>query len=179
MTYLTKLLTLPLGLITLSLLACAPPSEDAASEQHIYLVRHAEKVLDVKDPLLTPAGQARAVILKDRLADIDVTAVYSSDYRRTLATAQPLAQDKSLTIVKYDPRDLPGLAARLKEDCAICVVVGHSNTTPQLAAELGGESGADIVEATEYDRLYHIVISRKDAESGEIVTTKIERYGAP
>ena len=162
----------------IGLSACSPQAAQT-TDQHIYLVRHAEKVLGVDDPVLTPAGEARAMLLKERLDDVDVTAVYSSDYRRTLATAAPLAGDKGLTVIMYDPRDLPGLAARLKEDCTICLVVGHSNTTPQLAAALGGEPGAEIVEATEYDRLYHIVITRKDGENGENVTTKIERYGAP
>lgn len=179
MSYLTHITFCVAITATALITACSSKLDTEENAQHFYLVRHAEKVLDVKDPELTPAGEARALILKERLSDVDVKAIYSSDYRRTLATAAPLADDKNLTILKYDPRDLPGLAARLKDECTICVVVGHSNTTPQLAAELGGEPGSEIVEATEYDRLYHIVITRKDTESGEIVTSKIERYGAP
>ncbi len=179
MAYSNRLLLAALFITTPLFTACSSQPASDTAEQHFYLVRHAEKVLNVKDPELTPAGEARALLLKDRLNDIDVTAVYSSDYRRTMATAAPLATDKRLAVITYDPRDLPGLAARLKEDCIICVVVGHSNTTPQLAAALGGDSGPEIVEATEYDRLYHIVITRKDGENGENVTTKIERYGAP
>jgi len=178
MQYIKHKTALAISAFFFGLSACSPQAVQT-TDQHIYLVRHAEKVLDVDDPVLTPEGEARAVILKDRLGDIGVTAIYSSDYRRTIATAAPLAEDKGLTIIKYDPRDLPGLAARLKTECVTCVVVGHSNTTPQLAAELGGQPGAEIVEATEYDRLYHIVITQKDGENGEIVTSKIERYGAP
>ena len=34
------------------------------------------------------------------------------------------------------------------------LVVGHSNTTPELVDLLGGEGGPPIVEEWEYDRLY-------------------------
>lgn len=167
--------------VSLTLWACQNGDTPQAAEtgQHIYLVRHAEKILNVDDPALTPDGQSRALALAERLEDVDVTGIYSSDYKRTRDTAAPLAAAKGLAVQTYDPRDLPGLAARLKTECNICVVVGHSNTTPELADALGGDFGGEIDEATEYDRLYHIVIKQKDGESGEIVTTKIERYGAP
>ena len=51
-------------------------------------------------------------------------------------------------------------------------MVGHSNTTPQLAELLGADPGEPIVEANEYDRLY--VIQRKD---GVTVSDEIRRFG--
>jgi hypothetical protein len=51
-------------------------------------------------------------------------------------------------------------------------VVGHSNTTPAAVELLGGEPGAEIDEADEYDRLYILTI----ATSGE-VSTVVLRYG--
>ena len=51
------------------------------------------------------------------------------------------------------------------------LVVGHSNTTPQLAELLGAEPGDPIVEKTEYDRLYVI-----NLDTGE---GTIQRFGAP
>ena len=56
----------------------------------------------------------------------------------------------------------------------IFVIVGHSNTTPQLAALLGGEAGEPIVEMGENDRLYIL----RETERGGIETT-ISRYGKP
>ncbi|WP_017931497.1 phosphoglycerate mutase family protein [Robiginitomaculum antarcticum] len=169
--------------VGLNLTACqsyeATQIEDTA--QQIYLVRHAEKILDVEDPALTSKGQERAQALAVRLdgITIDIDGIYSSDYRRTRDTAAPLAASKGLEVQLYDPRDLPALAQRLKATCKVCVVVGHSNTTPQLSVELGGKSGGEINEASEYDRLYLIVINRKDGEDGEDVSTLIESYGAP
>jgi len=79
-----------------------------------YLVRHAEKVLDQRDPDLTPAGYKRADDLAARLASVPLSAIYSSDYKRTRQTAAPVATAQDVTITLYDPRDLAGFAAALK-----------------------------------------------------------------
>ena len=143
-----------------------------------YLVRHAEKVTageamqiaDPKDPPLTEAGQARAVQLADLLQDKGIDAVWSSDYRRTRDTALPLATRLGLVVQLYDPSDPDSLVSALKarpQDSVL--VVGHSNTIPNLAALLGMSPGEPIDEANEYDRLYRI-----DLVSGE---GQVQRYG--
>jgi len=53
------------------------------------------------------------------------------------------------------------------------LVVGHSNTTPPLTELLGGEGGEPIVEATEYDRLYRVDITKDGSAS-----SKLMRFGA-
>jgi len=151
------------------LTACATtaPEPDAT----YYLVRHAEKTKDKKDPALTEAGAKRAEDLVARLKNVPVTKIYSSDYRRTRDTAAPLAAAKELDVIIYNPRDLEGLSKQLLGEKGHIVVVGHSNTTPSLSELLGGEAGEPIIEATEYDRLY--VLKRR----GNDVVGKIERYG--
>jgi broad specificity phosphatase PhoE len=164
------------GFAALLLAACqivpAPQSGTA------YLVRHAEKVTsgeamvvaDPRDPPLTAAGEARAETLSDLLAGKGITAIYSTDYTRTRDTAAPLAAALGLDVKFYDPNDLSAFAARLKNAPKETVlVVGHSNTTPQLAKALGGNDGTPIVEKNEYDRLYVV-----DLMTGETV---IERFG--
>jgi len=54
------------------------------------------------------------------------------------------------------------------------LVVGHSNTTDALAALLGADPGPEIVEATEFDRLYVI-----DIHASGVVRSRIVRYGTP
>ncbi len=148
-------------------LAACTPQPDAT----YYLVRHAEKVLDVQDPPLTEDGTARADALAERLGSVDLTQIYSTDYKRTQATAAPAAKEQELSITSYDPSDLEGFAAVLKNQTGNILVVGHSNTTPDLAKYLGAEPGAPIVEDTEYDRLYVI------ARTGDTVSGRIETYG--
>lgn len=128
------------------------PAADTASPV-IILVRHAEKADDdPRDPDLTPEGRARATALAALLTDAGVTRILSSDYRRTRETARPLAEHVGLDVELYDPRDLDGLAAELRQATGVVVVVGHSNTTPELAGLLGAGDTASMPES-EYDRL--------------------------
>ena len=136
-----------------------------------YLVRHAEKTKDKTDPALTEAGAQRAQGLAVRLNNVPLKKIYSSDYTRTRDTAAPIATAMGLDVILYDPRDLEGLSTRLLTETGPILVVGHSNTTPELSQLLGGDAGAPIIEATEYDRLY--ILKRYGSDvSGDIV-----RYG--
>ena len=144
-----------------------------------YLVRHAEKVTsdhqmivdDPMDPPLLPVGEVRAEALADRLMDADISAIWSTDTTRTRSTAAPLAARLGLTVQIYDPSDLDAFALALKASPdANVLVVGHSNTTPYLAAALGADPGAPIVEKGENDRLYVIDLATGAGE--------IQRYGA-
>lgn len=147
------------------------PMTEAQAPLTVFLVRHAEK-LTGSDPALTLAGDARAEALSDLLADAKIERIHSSDYKRTRLTAAPLAEMIGVEVELYDPRDLPGIAAQLKADGGRHLVVGHSNTTGELTALLGGDGGAPIVEATEYDRLYMVTTGA----DGETVSTLL-RFG--
>ena len=137
----------------------------------VYLVRHAEKVDDSRDPALDDLGKARATLLAQMLHDAGVTHVWSTDYLRTQHTARPLAVAAGLSVTSYDPRDLPGFAAKLRSSAGRHLVVGHSNTTPQLVQALGGDPGTPIDDG-EYDRLYVVTIA------GGTVTTSLLRFGS-
>lgn len=129
----------------------------------LYLVRHAEKLQDdSRDPELTEAGKLRADKLAGWLNGKDITDVWSSDYIRTRDTATPFATENKLDLKIYDPRDLDKLAEQLLKNQHNAYVVGHSNTTPQLARILCQCTIADMNES-EYDRL--IVISVDEGET--------------
>ena len=125
----------------------------------LYLVRHAEKELsadDPKDPPLTECGEQRAESLAAFLASVDLDAVYSTDYLRTRSTAQPVARDKKLEIQIYDPKGMEEFARLLIDRQEDALVVGHSNSTPNLAGLLLGRELESIDESI-YDRIYQIV----------------------
>ena len=159
-----------LGAIFLA--SCTASPFAGKADPHIYLVRHAEKEPG-RDPNLPPDGKVRAQALAERLKDTQLTAIYSTDYKRTRQTAAPTALGLGLPVVYYDPAKLDEFAAQLLAQTGNVLVVGHSNTTPQLVAALGGDGGTPIVEASEYDRLY--VVTRK----GQTVVTDLQRYGTP
>ena len=152
----------------LALTACA--SSTPPVESTIYLVRHAEKDAG-PDPSLTLIGRQRADILAQDLADAGLTAIWSTDYKRTRETAQPSSTMTGLPTQIYDANRLEQFAKQLKSTSGNVLVVGHSNTTPELVKLLGGKPGAAINEATEYDRLYVVHIR------GGRVTSEIRRYG--
>lgn len=130
------------------------PMPAADTAPIIVLVRHAEKSDDdPEDPSLTAAGRRRAEALARLLGRSGVSAVLSTDYRRTRDTAGPLARAAGLEVEIYDARRLEELARELRRRRGLVVVVGHSNTTPELVAHLGGDPGSPIAD-DEYDRLY-------------------------
>ncbi len=157
----TSLLTtapvlLTLILLALILLTILTPPAYSQVDRTIYLVRHAEKQNDgSKDPTLTAIGKQRAGNLSQILKDKNIVAIYSSDYNRTRQTAGPLAKRLGLNVVLYNPGKLKKFAAQLLNSQGNLLVVGHSNTTPNLASLLGGESFGEI-EHLEYDRVYQL-----------------------
>lgn len=153
----------------LTLLNQAPDS--TVQETVIYLVRHAEKAADdPQDPTLSDTGTARAQALAEMLKEAGLTHIHSTNFKRTLQTAHPLAEALDLTVTPYDPRDLPGFATQLKAMPGRHLVVGHSNTTPALVEALGGHPGAPIAE-DEYSRLYQLTLLK----AGPVVSTLL-RY---
>ena len=153
--------------ILLILLLCCLSGTSFASDSasfSLYLVRHAEKDTDGgRDPALTKAGQQRAILLAAWLKGKDITDIWSSGYRRTIDTAQPLAPELGLLLNIYDPRDQEDLVGRLLARQDNTLVVGHSNTIPELARLLCECAIADM-EEMEYDRLIVISIDGKEVQ---------------
>ena len=130
----------------------------------IYLVRHSEKDLSSKnesDPHLTKCGKQRSESLSAFLEDVNLDAVYSTDYNRTINTALPTANSKELKIENYNPRDLVGFSKLLLNSKKDVLVVGHSNTTGVLAGILAGEEIGEM-DLDIYDRIYQVVVSNKN-----------------
>ena len=119
-----------------------------------FLVRHAEKVLQGDDPMLSPAGKLRAEALSSLLADAGIERIHSTDFNRTRHTVEPLAQRLGLAVELYDPSRPDDLLTNLQKTGGRQLIVGHSNTVPDLVQRLGGNGGTVIDEAGEYDRLY-------------------------
>lgn len=144
--------------IALMALLLATPPEAVT----LYLVRHAEKE-NGNDPGLTAAGARRAADLALLLRDAAIAHVFSSDYRRTRETATPLAVTLGLEVAIYDPHDLAALAERLKCLEGNALVVGHSDTSPDLVRLLGG--AAEPLPEWQYDRVYQVRLHAGAAET--------------
>lgn len=147
-----------ISLLVSGVLSACTTAETPSTDYTLYLVRHAEKQAgdhmsdDNQDPALTAAGITRANKLAAFLQDKQIRDIWSSDYQRTRDTAAPLAAELDLEVKIYDPRDLPSLSADLQTRQRNAYVVGHSNTTPELASLLC-QCAVDEMDDTEYDRL--------------------------
>lgn len=108
----------------------------------LYVVRHAEKATGTDpDVELSEQGKATAQALVAFFADRGLDAIYTTHLRRTMQTAMPVAAARDLDVRVLPAGDTPRLLQRLKT--AHCgqhvLVVGHSNTVPDIAAALGSE----------------------------------------
>jgi broad specificity phosphatase PhoE len=126
------------SLVLAILLALAAFAAPAAAEDVVYVMRHLNTPAGQADPDLLPEGQRAAEALAAGFRDERPVAIYVTDYRRTRETAAPLAARLGLTPIVYHPRDTPGLVARIRAGHGPVLVVGHSNTVPEIIAALGG-----------------------------------------
>ncbi len=131
----------------------------------IIFVRHAEKAAGSgDDPGLSAAGERRAAELARQLVDADVVAgvdaVYATQYRRTQETASKVADALDLPVNTYDAADTETVLEDILTDYKgkIILVVGHSNTLPQLIANLGASKNVPPIADAEYDNIYIISI---------------------
>ena len=127
-----------LGLLVLfSTLAASAAT--AGEGPAIYVMRHLNTPEGERDPDLTAAGQESAHALVRWFEGKPLAAIYVSDYKRTRQTAQQIAAARGITVQIYDPSDTPALVARLRAETGPVLVVGHSNTVPDIVEQLGGE----------------------------------------
>ncbi|MEJ7807658.1 MAG: pre-peptidase C-terminal domain-containing protein [Telluria sp.] len=147
-------------------MAALAPSFASADAKFIYLTRHAEKSATGTDPVLTPEGVTRANNIAATLKKSGITGIYSTNTVRTKQTAQPLSTILNLPVQTYDDTQLATFAAQLKALPGNTLVVGHSNTTPELIRLLSGDIVPAIAE-TEFDRLYQVAIG----QDGDVTTT--------
>lgn len=120
----------------------------------VFLVRHAEKTTG-ENPGLTTEGLERAKKLAMMLEKVKLDAIFSTNYKRTQATAAPTAVGHGLDIISYNPSELNELSNIILTDYMgkNVLVVGHSNTTPQLCGLLEGVDIYDSFDEQDYGNL--------------------------
>ncbi|GAA4723267.1 histidine phosphatase family protein [Sphingomonas lutea] len=132
----------------------------------VYVMRHLQKATG-DDPVLTPEGVANANGLAAQLANSRIRAVFATATRRAAQTGEPLARAQGLTVTTYDPRNVPALVAAVNAISGNVLVVGHSNTVPDLVAAFGGTKPAPLTEA-DYGTIYVV-----KAGSTDVVTMPV------
>ena len=141
-----------------AILAAAAP---ARAQKAVLLVRHAEKVDESDDALLSAAGKARARVLARHLRTAGVKAIYVTQYKRTGLTAAPLAAAAGLTPIVVHSDAGQELVDRIRKDNPndVVLVVGHSDSVPETLGLLGHREPVAIA-SSEYDNLFLFIPNR-------------------
>jgi broad specificity phosphatase PhoE len=154
------------------------PDHAAAEEPFkvitVFLARHAEKeATPPEDPPLTEAGKQRAQALKQTLANTGIKTIYTSQFLRTRATAEPLARQLNIEVtaltIKMDEKNPRKISDQSYEEVVNKVyeragesvlIVGHSNTLSEIIKRLGGDVMPS-VDDKEFDDLFVVTIYAK------------------
>ena len=142
----------------------------AGQSKVIVLVRHAEKVDASADPELSAEGKERAQRLAKKIGKYRPKEIYSTDFKRTRDTVQPLAAKRRVPIQTYDPRKPQELADKiLNSEHKRILISGHSNTVPGLANLLGKKDLFKNLEDSEYGAIWVIRIKKGQVQKIEIL----------
>lgn len=139
---------------------------EISAAQTIVVVRHAERAdagmggatTMATDPELSDAGRARAESLAVALKDAGITAIFATEYKRTQQTAAPLAKALGITVQTVSSKDPSGLVAKVKAAKGNVLVIGHSNTVPDVIERLGVDTPVTVGDS-DYDFLFIVTLT--------------------
>jgi phosphohistidine phosphatase SixA len=136
-----------------------------AGDQVIFVVRHAERAdtaggqpppgMMANDPPLSAAGTERARRLAALLASAEVKHILTTEFIRTKETAAPLAEATQIKPM-VAPSNIAATVAQIRSAAGNVLVVGHSNTVPELLKQLGVQQAVSIADS-EFDNLFVVV----------------------
>jgi broad specificity phosphatase PhoE len=140
----------------------------------VFLVRHAEKAASPpEDPPLVEAGSARSQDLARTLGKAGIKAIYTSQFLRTRLTAEPLAKllgiastTMPLKMSAANPREVSQESVKevvekiYQRPGESALVVGHSNSIPEVIRALGGDVVPKIDEK-EFDDIFIVTVHAK------------------
>jgi broad specificity phosphatase PhoE len=179
------------SLILFSLFVCAALFQPAFAQNDfkpktVFLIRHAEKEDEPRqDPPLKKEGVARSQELARLLSGAGIKAIYTSQFTRTKQTAEPLATKLGLTSTTISLKSNPSNPRLIAEESTAEVVnkilqgsgenvllVGHSNSIPDVIKMLGGDV-VPTIDERKFDDLFVVTVYAK----GKAKVTQI-KYGA-
>jgi phosphohistidine phosphatase SixA len=140
----------------------------------VILIRHAEKMdAPREDPPLSEAGIARSQKLAGILAGAGVKAIYTSQFLRAKQTGEPLAKQMGITVTpitiqsrQSNPREFSEQSIRqivdkiMERPGETALVIGHSNSVPDVIRMLGGDT-VPTIDEKKFDDLFIVTVYAK------------------
>lgn len=145
--------------------AAAAATHLAAATHPVFVVRHLQKGQG-SDPSLTAEGAANARRLAATLKGKGIVAIFATPTRRAIETGEPLARVLGIKVTPYNPSDPAALAAKVAVAGGPVLVVGHSNTVPDLVQLFGGAKPAPLSDQ-DYGTVYDV------EPGGKVVTAQL------
>lgn len=156
-----------------SLLLVVAPQEDFKPTT-VYLIRHAERADEPRqDPPLTEKGTARSQELARVLANANIKTIITSQFARTKLTAEPLARKLNVTVTSISLSLSPSNPRMIAEQSTAevtnkileragesALVIGHSNSIPDVIKMLGGDV-TPVIDEKKYDDLFVVTVYAK------------------
>lgn len=171
-----KKTTLLLISMALATLVFSPPAfaQDEFKPITVFLIRHAEREDEPRqDPPLTKAGIDRSQALARLLSDAGIKTILSSQFTRTKQTAEPLATKLGITVTPISLKLNPSNPRQIAEESTAEVtnkilqsgggsvlVVGHSNSIPDVIKMLGGDV-VPTIDEKKFDNLFIVTVYAK------------------
>ena len=149
-------------------------AQDDFKPKTVFLIRHAEREEEPRqDPPLKKEGVTRSQELARLLGNAGIKAIYTSQFARTKQTAEPLATKLSLTVAPISLRSNPTNPRQIAEESTTEVVnkilerpgenvlvVGHSNSIPDVIKMLGGDV-VPTIDERKFDDLFIVTVYAK------------------
>lgn len=132
-------------LAAFAVLAVATLSQPAAAADTVFIMRHLQKA-EGADPRLSAEGAKNAQALAAMLENSGIRAIFATPTRRAMQTAQPLAARLGIAVTPYDPANPAALVKAVAATPGAVLVVGHSNTVPDLLARFGAQEPVTLGE---------------------------------
>lgn len=126
-----------------------------------YLIRHAEKLRIDKterNPKLNENGILRAEKWKQILKNINLDKIYSTNYNRTIETANPTSKSQNIDITIYSPSNIDYRNFKETNKGKKVLIVGHSNTIPNFVNGLIEKDFYDQIDDLNNSNLYLVTI---------------------
>jgi len=128
------------------------------------LIRHAEKDLSqsTNDPDLSAEGKARASRLTEVLKKAEIHSIYSTPFKRTQQTVEPLAAAKNLKVNGYQANKMEEIDNMINQQAGSTILLsGHSNTVPQILNYLIGEEKYKVLDDGDYGNIIIVSITER------------------
>lgn len=129
------------------------------AQRVIVVVRHADKIDNSDDAILSPTGEVQARRLARVLKDLKISAIYTTQFRRTIQTAAPLANFLKINPFAYEQTDIDGVVKQIqqKHSTEVVMIVGHRSTVPKILQKFGAVEPVAL-GSSEYDSLFILTL---------------------